>query len=176
MKQAISDAAIKKATGHEWSYWYGRLNDTGAEQLSHKDIVARLSDGYGVASWWAQTLAVRYEQAINRRVVGQNSSSDFFASASTTLTGSIDDALSWWLEKNDGVTSYNNQKVVTSSTTQTEKWRYWRAVLMDGSKVIVAIHQKTPAAAQLSLQHEKLSSPEAVAEWREYWRDHFRDQ
>ena len=174
MKQAVSDTALAKATGHAWSYWYERLNDDQADQLTHKEIVARLMDDYGVASWWAQTLAVRYEQSINRRVVGQSSSGDFFASASITISGSIDDALSWWLEKNNGVTSYNDQKVVTSSTTQTEKWRYWRAVLSDGSKVVVAIHQKTPTAAQVSLQHEKLSSSESVAEWHQYWREHLR--
>lgn len=171
MKQAVSDAALLKATGHAWSYWYERLNDDQADRLSHKEIVARLMNDYGVASWWAQTLAVRYEQTINRRVTGQTSSGDFYANTTIAIAGSIDDALSWWLEKNEGAARHNNQKIVTSSTTQTEKWRYWRAVLADGSKVVVAIHQQTPAVAQLALQHEKLLSPESVLEWRKYWRD-----
>lgn len=172
MKQAVSDTAIEKATGQTWSYWQQCLNDTKARQLSHKEIVAQLTSEYGVDSWWAQTLAVRYEQSINRRVVGQSSSGEFYTSVSTTITGSIDDALEWWLQKNDSVTSYNYQKIVTSSTTQTVKWRYWRAVLADNSKVVVAIYQKTPNTAQLSLQHEKLASQDATVEWREYWRQY----
>jgi hypothetical protein len=44
-----------------------------------------------------------------------------------------------------------------------EKWRYWRCGLDDGSRIVVTIGDKPPAKSVLSVQHERLDSAEEVA-------------
>ena len=54
--------------------------------------------------------------------------------------------------------------------SQTEKWRYWRCGLADGSRVNINIYQKSPDKAALSVQHDKLESEVQVEFWRSYWK------
>lgn len=175
MSETISDSAIQKATGETWQTWLDRLEQADARNLSHKDIAAKLVSDYQVDSWWAQALTVRYEQTIGRRQAGQSNAGVFSVSISKTLTGSIDEALHWWLEKAQSRTEFNGVVIVTSSTTETEKWRHYRMALKDGSRVVVSIYAKTPTKAGLGLQHEKLSSAEAVESWRAYWKSLLAD-
>lgn len=170
MSESISDKALEKATGAVWQTWFERLESINARNLTHKDIATRLVSDFDVPGWWAQSLAVRYEKAIGRRATGQNIDGSFSTSVSKTIDGSMDGVLQWWLQKVDDQTEFNNVAVVTSSVTQTEKWRNYRVALADGSRVIVGIYAKTPTKAGFSLQHEKLGSAEAAAAWRSYWK------
>jgi hypothetical protein len=170
MSELISDKAIEKSTGETWSTWLNRLNEMGAQDLPHKDIAAKLVADYQVDGWWAQTLTVRYEQVISRRQPGQSNAGDYSVSVSKTLTGTLDEALHWWLKKAQSRIEYNDVSIVTSSTTETEKWRHYRAALKDGSRVVVSMYAKTPAKASLGLQHDKLPSAEVAESWRAYWK------
>lgn len=170
MSELISDSAIKRSTGVSWTTWLERLNQMGAQDLSHKEIATRLVSDYQIAGWWAQSLTVRYEQSIGRRRPGQNNAGDFSVSVSKTLAGSLDEGLDWWLQKIHSRTEFNSTPIVTSSTTKTEKWRNYRLVLEDGSRVAVGIYAKTPAKASFSLQHDKLPTSEAAEAWRMYWK------
>jgi len=67
----ISVAAVVRATGRNWEEWESRI--AGAEQgvWSHREIAAWLKTECGLDAWWAQTIAVDYEQRRGRREVGQ---------------------------------------------------------------------------------------------------------
>lgn len=170
MSELISDKAIEKSTGVTWSDWVERFDQMGAQDLSHKDIATRLVTEYQVAGWWAQSLTVRYEQAIGRRKPGQSNAGDFSVSVSKTLTGTMDEALHWWLKIVQSRTEFNDVSIVSSSTTETEKWRNYRAALKDGSRVVVGIYAKTPTKAGFGLQHDNLPTPAAADAWRTYWK------
>jgi hypothetical protein len=175
MSETISDSAIQKATGETWQTWFDRLEQAGARDLSHKDIAAKLVSDYQVGGWWAQTLTVRYEQIIGRRQVGQSNTGLFSVSISKTVTGSIDEALHWWLKKAQSRTEFNGVAIVTRSTTETEKWRHYRMALEDDSRVVISIYAKTPTKAGLGLQHEKITSADAAEAWRAYWKSLLTD-
>jgi hypothetical protein len=170
MSESISDKALEKATGANWQTWFERLESINARDLTHKDIAAKLVSDFQVAGWWAQSLAVRYEKTIGRRATGQSLDGSFSTSVSKTIDGSMDDALQWWLQKVDDQTEFNDVGIVTSSVTETEKWRNYRVALADGSRVVVGIYAKTPTKAGFGLQHEKLASAEAADAWRIYWK------
>lgn len=142
----------------------------GAQDLSHKEIAAKLVSEYQVAGWWAQSLTVRYEQVIGRRESSQNNAGTFSISVSKTLLGSVDEGLEWWLEKVQSRTEFDVTPIVTSSTTKTEKWRNYRAALDDGSRVVVGIYAKSPTKVGFGLQHDRLSSSAAAEAWRIYWK------
>lgn len=170
MSELISDKAIERSTGDTWNTWLERLEAMGASELSHKEIASKLVTDYQVAGWWAQSLTVRYEQAIGRRQPGQSNAGDFSVSVSKTLNGTMDEGLHWWLKKVQARTDFNGVPILTSSTTETEKWRNYRVALKDGSRIVVGIYAKTPTKAGFGLQHDKLPSAEAAEAWRAYWK------
>lgn len=176
MSENISDKALEKATGAIWQTWFEHLESVNARDLTHKDITTKLVADFQVPGWWAQSLAVRYEKTIGRRETGQSGDGLFSTSVSKTITGSMDDVLQWWLQKVDARTEFNDVAIVTSSVTETQKWRNYRVVLADGSRVVIGIYAKTPAKAGFGLQHEKLASAEAADAWRIYWKTLLADE
>lgn len=176
MSELISDITIEKATGAPWSTWMDRLEQMGARDLTHKEIAVNLAEHYHVAGWWAQSLTVRYERVIGRRKIGQNNKGEFSVGVSKTLPTTIDEAFHRWLRAVQSRTEFNGVAIVSSSTTETEKWRNYRAALKDGSRIVVGIYAKTPAKAGLGLQHEKLVSAETAEDWRVFWKTFLASQ
>ncbi len=74
----ISNEAVLKATGKDWDAWITLIDKAGAEEMSHKEIAALLTDeGHIESFWWAQTVTVGYEYAKGRRVKGQTADAGF---------------------------------------------------------------------------------------------------
>lgn len=58
----IGDAAVRAKTGHGWDEWLDVLDAAGGRSMTHREIVAVLSDRHGLPAWWRQMVAVGYEQ------------------------------------------------------------------------------------------------------------------
>jgi hypothetical protein len=170
MSKPISNSAIERSTGASWATWLERLQAADAAGISHKDIVTLLVTNYQITGWWAQALTVRFEQTIGRRRPGQSDAGDYAVSVSKTLDGTVDETLLWWLKKVQSRTDFNGVSIVSSSTTETEKWRHYRVALADGSRMVVGVYAKTPTKASFSLQHSKLASSISAEAWRTYWK------
>ncbi len=171
MAQSISSEAVERATGKPLSSWISFLDARHAADLPHKDIAILLSNDGDVPGWWAQMLTVAYEQHIGRRVPGQDCTGEFSVSVSKTLSGSMDDALAWWIDLVDGRDEFSDIAITRGpDISETEKWRYWRIGLGDGSRVNVNIHQKDAGKASLGIQHEKVESQEQIEHWRAFWK------
>ena len=83
---SVSDDAVAAATGRNWDEWTAFLDDLGAAEMTHKEIVALTAGPGGLSSgWWQQSVAVGYEQAKGLRVVGQTSGADFQIGVQKTL-------------------------------------------------------------------------------------------
>jgi hypothetical protein len=176
MAQAISPAAIEKGTGKTWDEWITFFDAMDAASLPHKDIARKTLEDGGATGWWSQMLTVAYEQHIGRRVSGQDCEGEFSVSVSKTLNGDLDGALQWWLDAVDGVEAFSDVPVSSGpEISRTEKWRYWRAGLADGSRVTVHIYQKTPGKASLGIMHEKLESTDQIEHWRTWWKGFLRE-
>lgn len=142
-----------------------------ADTLTHQQIFALLKTQPGLSDWWAQSLAVKFEQKIGRRQPGQDCSGLFKFSVNKTLPGQIDDVLAMWLKAVAGATGFNTVPVQGAPRiSQSEKWRYWRCELADGSRLVVNIQQKTADKSVLSLQHEQLNTEAALKRWRSFWQ------
>lgn len=167
----FSDQAIEKATGKKWAQWQVLLKAMNAAALPHKKIAAQLHRDHGVSGWWAQALTVQFERVIGCRKIGQTHAGDFSASASKTLSGTKDDALAAWRRLVGKARDFDGVAFAGApSTRKTEKWRYWRIGLADGSKVTIAIGDKAGGKALLGVNHDKLADAEAAARWKAYWR------
>lgn len=171
MSQAISESAVLKGTGKSWPLWCALLDGAQAHALSHKDIAAWLASEHGASHWWAQMLSVNYEQHIGRRVMGQDCTGKFRVSASKTMNVSMDDALSVWVQAMQGRSEFSDIAISRGpDISHTDKWRYWRCGLADGSAVSVNIYEKAPGKSALSVEHSKLESEVQVEHWRAWWK------
>ena len=171
VETTVSNDGVTNSTGKSWKEWFTLLKKIKAEDLSHKEIAGKLSEEYDVSGWWAQSITVEFERSIGRREIGQTCDGDFQAGATKMLAGSLDDALKVWQKNVRDRTDFDGVKLENKpSISKTEKWRYWRVSLADGSKVVIVISQKGDNRAQLAVNHEKLPDKAAVDRWKYYWR------
>lgn len=166
----MSDEAVKAATGKGWPEWRQWINAKGGEKLSHAEI-ARMLSANGVPDWWSQMVTVGYERLTGKRAMGQRCDGAFSASASRTVDGDMDDALARWLAVVDGMTEFGEAFAETEPRqSRSEKWRYWRIDLEDGSKVSVTICDKTGGKAIVGVSHEKLADADAAERAKAFWK------
>jgi hypothetical protein len=179
--RATSTDGIARATGIAWDDWLARLDAQGAAQKPHAEIAAlahaRLEAEAGNTSsatnpgWWAQGVTVAYEQHIGRRVPGQTADGRYSAAVSRTIPGTMDDALAGLVARFDGRAELDGVPLESAPTTSaTEKWRYFRIALADGSRVDTTINDQAGGKARIGVQHAKISDPDDIARWKAVWR------
>lgn len=90
---AVSDDAVREATGRGRAEWFALLDRAGAVTWTHPAIASWLVGRHGVDGWWAQGITVGYEQARGIRQPGQRQDGTFEASVSRTVDLGTADAL-----------------------------------------------------------------------------------
>ncbi|MDV8001459.1 hypothetical protein [Rhodococcus sp. IEGM 1408] len=176
MTKPSNTAAIASATGRPWDEWAELLDQAGARELGHTAI-ARLTLEHMPAQveraeWWAQGTAVAYEQHAGLRVPGQSCDGDFQLSASRTVIGDKDAALQAWVALVGSREEFGGVPVeAPAATSSSEKWRYWRVPLADGTRVAVNFSDKAGGKCSIGLGHTKLDSAEAIDFWRPVWKE-----
>lgn len=175
MVKPTNTAAISAGTHREWEDWVQLLDSAGARELNHKAIaelaLESMPQEASQRQWWAQGVAVAFEQHAGLRVPGQTSDGDFHTSASRTVPGDKDAALKAWEELVGTAAEFDGVPVDGEpSTSSTEKWRYWRIRLADGTRVSVNISNKQPDKALVAMEHTKIDTAERADGWRAYWK------
>lgn len=178
-----SDEAVKKATGKNWSEWFKILDSADASKMPHKDIVLWIMDqglmkSVGLAGhsfnegWWTQSIVVGYEEKIGRRVWEQKLVGNFSVSVGKSLNGTPDEALKAWQKFVKGKKEFNKVKVEGDfRISSTDKWRYWKVDLADGSKLSLNIGPKGDKQSNLSVTLDKLEDKKEIEAWRKYWKE-----
>lgn len=169
--------ALEKSTGIAWEEWLRLL--APHRELDHAGLaqqtlaVLRGRGTTGNQEWWAQGVAVAYEQHIGRRQPGQSCEGTFQVTVSRTLAGDMDTALAAWQGLVEGRDAFDGVKIERAGeASRTEKWRYWRCGLADGTKVNVNISAKPGGAkSALAVNHTDLADGEASDRWRAFWKE-----
>lgn len=89
---SISDAAVKRATGHGWAYWYKALDKFRAAEKGHTAAAKHLRDVYNTTLWWSQMITVQYERQKGLREVNQSCSGRYQVSVSRTIAVPVESA------------------------------------------------------------------------------------
>ena len=174
MTRPTNIEGIEKATGKNWDSWVASLNDAGAQDMTHKQIVRIAYKQIGEkasAGWWSQHVAVAYEQHIGRRQPGQRQDGTYEVTVSKTASGSMDDAMSSWLKLVDGMQEFNGVKIGEPKSSRTDKRRHWGVPLEDGTRVDADVSKKDNTRALLAITHIRLKSPEEIEKQRAYWKE-----
>lgn len=146
--------------------------------LNHADmakVVLAIINEAGASpnpEWWAQAVTVAYEQHIGRRKPGQRSDGGYAVTINRTCSGTMDAVLEKWSALIESLSDIDGTRIVDSPRiSKTDKWRYWRCSLEDGSNIVVSMqNMRNGEKATIAIQHDKLSQPQEVERWRAYWK------
>ncbi|WP_062295927.1 hypothetical protein [Demequina maris] len=163
MTEPANAGAIARATGRAWEGWVAAFEDAGGAELDHRGLVAVAARDLGHVDnpgWWAQTVAVAYEQHLGRRTLGQRQDGSYEASASRTHGGTLDEAIGAWRAVVDGLTALGGVPFADAPTeTATDGYRRWRVTLADGTRVLAQASLRSGRAV-LTLTWSRLASDE----------------
>jgi uncharacterized protein YndB with AHSA1/START domain len=163
----VSDAAIRRRTGHGWEEWFDLLDEWGAIDRPHKEIARWLVEAQGVDGWGAQSITVSYERARGLRAVGQHADG-FAITASKTVAvpverlydAFVDPALRReWLPDAD-----LRERTATKPKGARFDWEDGR------TRVVVGFEPKGEDRSVAALQHEKLADAEEAERMKAFWR------
>ena len=186
----MKDETYERVTGHSLDWWVDFLGDRKGRELEHGQLVElalhEMREGSTTVErpeWYAQSVAVHFERAIGRREVGQRCDGKFAATASKTVTGTMDDTLQAWAKFAENLVESGSLAGLTEGEpriSQSEKWRYWKVDVADGSRVAVNISTKPAgkdgaAKSSLAVNHERLASKESADEWKSVWKEALAD-
>ena len=164
----MSDAAVKAKTGKTWSQWFTILDEAGAEKMSHKQIVAFLSAGYRVGSWWQQMVTVTYEQARGMREKHENTEG-YQVSVSRTLSAPVATVYRAWHDARSR-NRWLGEKGITIRKATPEK--SIRITWVDGrTSIEVNFYSKGEDKSQVVVQHSKLPNAKEASARKEYWSE-----
>lgn len=189
MVKATNTDAIEQASGQDWPTWTAHLDALGGEDLDHAALAAaaatRLRElGTSSPDWWAQGIAVAYEQAIGRRAPGQRADGTHEVSVSKTFGRDLDHALEAWgaamAQTGDGSASgdggeHRGVALGEAQVTTSEKWRYWRAEFADGTKLLATIGLRANGKPYAAVTHSAFADGDGLPEWKAYWRERLAD-
>lgn len=133
--------------------------------------------------WWAQGVAVSFEQHIGRRVPGERCDGSFGANASKTVPGARADIAAAWAEF--AAPESGRLPLVLDGEpriSETAKWNYWRVTATsptapDGSSASVSmnIQSRTPGKTTVAAEVKGLASPEDSAHYKALFKQALAD-
>ncbi|MBI1827080.1 MAG: hypothetical protein HY287_14380 [Planctomycetes bacterium] len=161
----ISDAAVKAATGKSWKEWFAILDRAGAAKMPHRDI-AKLLHENDCGDWWSQMVAVGYERVRGLRVKHQKPDG-YSISRSKTISAPVGRLFKAWKDKKAreqwlGVATLTIRKSTVN--------RSIRITWGDGpTDVIVMFYPKGTGKAQVTVEHNKLTSAKEGERMKRFW-------
>lgn len=172
--RAGNTPAIERATGRVWDDWVAVLSRAGAETAAHSEIakaaLEAMPDGVTNPEWWAQGVAIAYEQHIGVRIPGQSSTGTFHVSASKTLPLDRDGAIDAWAALVGGMENQRGHALEEVRRARTDKRSFWRATVSGAGRIEVAATPKGEDRCSLAVSHEDLANVEHIEPWRTHWK------
>ena len=174
----MSDKQLKAKTGCTWERWVSALDYHGAEQMSHREIAALVSEKYKVDGWWSQTVTVGYERIRGLRARGQRRDGTYEASKSRTFNVPVTTLFDAWADATvrrrwlDGATV--NVRTATAPKSMRLDWtdpsgdaraRQHRSI------IAVGFGAKGKAKSSVAVQHTKLPDRSTADRLKQYWSD-----
>ena len=162
----IGDAAVKAKTKKNWKQWVAALDKAGAKKMSHKEIVAIVSDRYGIGPWWRQMVAVAYEQAGGLRQKHEKPGG-FEIGRSKTIAVSVSELYNAWTDEKLRDCWLKDGPLVVRHAARN---KCIRITWLDGkTSVETSFYSKGDAKTQVTVQHGKLPTAKQGEQLKRYW-------
>ncbi|MEV8015520.1 hypothetical protein AB0O76_04015 [Streptomyces sp. NPDC086554] len=171
--EKLSDESLREATGKGWEEWFGLLDAWGGMSRNHTEIARHVREDHGVDGWYAQSVAVGYEQERGLREVGQSSTGEWRTSGSKTIDATAarvieafaDDGLRrrWLPDVDFTVRTHRPAKSVTADFKDPGGG--------GAGRISVTLTVKGPEKTVVGVGHEKLRDAAEVAAYKSFWKD-----
>jgi uncharacterized protein YndB with AHSA1/START domain len=162
----MSDEAVQAKTGHTWLEWFAILDAAGAQQMTHKQIVACLHNQHGVGPWWQQAVTVAYEQARGLRELHEMPDG-YQVSVSKTIAAPAAALFEAWM---DAATRERWLPGAAFTVRKATPNKTIRALWYDGATNLdVQLYPKGEQKTQVTVQHNKLADSDAAARMKADW-------
>lgn len=179
MVKAVNTAAIEKATGMSWPQWVAHLDTAGARELDHGKIaeLAREKMPHSLENpgWWAQGVAVAFEQEIGRRAPGQKNDGSFEASVTKTVSGSLETVFDALVAFAGEPAEVNGAAVNNVRTSATPVRSYWRANGADGLRIQLVVESRAAEKSMVGATVTKIDTAAKRDQWRDFFRSYLTD-
>lgn len=152
-EQNISDDRLVAVTGRSRHEWHELLDAQNASAWTHTQIASWLRDNHAVDGWWAQGIAVGFEQAKGMRVPGQQPDGTFSASSSKSLPGTQLELLDLVIDAYTAACGNEPASVSREAKHPTARW-----ALSDGTSILATISPGGLGKARVVLTHSKLDA------------------
>ncbi|MGW7194772.1 hypothetical protein [Streptomyces chryseus] len=158
---------LKASTGRDWEAWFALLDTWGATSRTHTQIARHLTDDLAVDGWYAQSITVGYEQERGLRAVGQSSRGDWRTSGNRTVQAPAERCEAAFTDP--GV----RRRWLPGSAFSLRTHRAGKTLSADyaGGRLSVRFTPKGEAKTQVSLAHTKLADADAVAAYKDFWKE-----
>ena len=166
----MSDEAVKAKTGKDWTAWFKILDQAGAKNMGHQEIVAVLSDKHGVGPWWQQMVTVTYEQARGLRAKHEKPAG-YEISVSRTIAAPVNKVYKAWQEEKaraKWLPEPGTTKLPIVIRTATAN-KSMRITWPDETSISVNFYAKGAAKSQVVVQHSKLPNAKSAARMKAFW-------
>jgi len=164
----MSDDAVKKATGRNWTEWVRVLDASGAAKKPHGEI-AKYVSSLGTPSWWSQMVTVGYERIRGLRAVGQRRGGTWETSKSRTFPVPVSTLFDAFADARKRKKWLGLTVKVASST----KDRAMRMVWDDGTSVVIGFTSKGESKSAVAVQHMKLAAKADIDRLKVFWGERF---
>ena len=162
----IGDAAVKAKTGRTWREWFAILDEAGATQMDHRQIVAYLGEHHRIAPWWQQMVTVGYEQERGLRQVHQTPTG-YQVSASKTVSVPIGVLFDAWEDPRSRARWLPGESLSIRKSTP---FKSMRVLWSEGATSLdINFYPRGESKSQVSLSHTKLADAAATSRMKAYW-------
>ncbi|MFJ6851803.1 DUF4287 domain-containing protein [Streptomyces sp. NPDC091271] len=170
--EKLSDDALRGATGRDWADWFAVLDAWDATRRSHAEIAAFLGTEHRMGGWYAQSVAVGYEQSRGLRQVGQSSTGDWNTSGSRTLAAAPERVLGAFTDPETRERWLPGVELSVRSRRPGKSLSAgFRDASGDAGRLTLWLQELPDGRTRLGVGHERLANAEAVARYKAFWKE-----
>ena len=167
----ISAETVEARTGKPWDEWFRILDEAGAKDMTHKEIVRTVASSGDVSSWWQQSIAVAYEQKRGLREKYEKTVGYEISKSRTIGAPAVDLFRAWAYAEERGSWLGDADVALRRESPPKRVALSWRGQSM----VDVSFLEKGKAKTQVVVQHSRLSDGDEAARMKEYWSARLQD-
>jgi hypothetical protein len=185
----VSSKSVHKNTGKNWDQWIKILDDAGARNLTHKEIVAFVVKKYKLSLWWRQWVTSGYEVYIGRKIEGRNDKGEYATVA--TKSFAVEQKKLWrfllspegqkiWLKPLTPIKFHLKEpyeaeggifgEIRTMKAPERMRLTWQDTDWEKASVVQLLCHARPNGKTMLGFQHEKLKDARLKKQMLEHWK------
>jgi hypothetical protein len=167
---ATSDERIRQRTGRGWEEWFALLDDSGAQQRTHREIarwLAEHQDAHPLA-WNVQAIASSYELTRGLRAAGEKHDG-FAITASKTVGVPVQELYDAVVEESLRVRWLPDGELSQRTATRPKSARFdWGA---GQTRVNVTFLARAQDRSTIALEHRRLADATEADRMKAFWRE-----